>query len=363
MPDHGVRLQLYIGPTKPTPAPYEVMDALRSVEVTNKDQDFDGFQISFSLGKGSVEYGLLAGGMLDPDRRVVIAVNFGTQPEVLIDGIIEKHTVRPSNRPGESTLYIYGKDISSKLHREDKDKQHPNQSDSEIVTQLINAYSSLGVKAKVTKTDDVPAQSDRIPSQQCSDLSFIRQRAQHNGYVFYLEPTAVGESTAYWGPDNRSGEVQPPLTLNMGPDTNVDDPPNVDFDAMGPVEPDVTFVDPITKRTIHVPLPASLHPSLAKQAAAALRKTLSRNTANLNFVQALLKALSTVSESSDAVTINNEVDAVRYGRVLRARRLVKVRGVGQSYDGTFYVKEVVHSIRRGEYKQRFKLIREGRGAA
>ena len=69
-----------------------------------------------------------------------------------------------------------------------------------------------------------------------------------------------------------------------------------------------------------------------------------------------------MSESSDAVTINNEVDAVRYGRVLRARRLVKVRGVGQSYDGTFYVKEVVHSIRRGEYKQRFKLIREGRGA-
>jgi phage protein D len=260
-------------------------------------------------------------------------------------------------------LYIYGKDISSKLHREDRDKQHPNQSDSEIVMQLINSYANLGLKGKVTKTDDVPAQSDRVPSQQCSDLDFIRQRAQHNGYVFYVEPTAVGESTAYWGPDNRSGEVQPPLTLNMGPDTNVDDPPNVDFDAMGPVEPEVSFIDPITKRTIHVPLPASLHPSLAKQPTAALRKTLPRNTANLNFIQALLKASSTVNESSDAVTVNDEVDAVRYGRVLRARRLVKVRGVGQSYDGTFYVKEVVHSIRRGEYKQRFKLIREGRGAA
>ena len=57
-----------------------------------------------------------------------------------------------------------------------------------------------------------------------------------------------------------------------------------------------------------------------------------------------------------------DVDAVRYGRALRSRRLVGVRGVGLTYDGNYYVKEVSHQIRRGAYRQRFTITREGLGA-
>ena len=89
---------------------------------------------------------------------------------------------------------------------------------------------------------------------------------------------------------------------------------------------------------------------------------LARDTANLSFAEAAFKALTTVSSSLDALTATGEVDAVRYGRVLRARRLVGVRGVGNSYDGVYYVKQVTHRIKRGEYKQSFTLVREGRGA-
>jgi len=75
-----------------------------------------------------------------------------------------------------------------------------------------------------------------------------------------------------------------------------------------------------------------------------------------------LRALSSASQSSDAVTASGEVDAVRYGRALRSRQLVGVRGAGQSYDGNYYVQQVSHRIKRGEYKQSFSLRREGRGA-
>ena len=54
MPDLGAHLQLLIGPTVPLPAPYALMDAFVSLEVTNRDQDFDGFRLSFSLGKDSL---------------------------------------------------------------------------------------------------------------------------------------------------------------------------------------------------------------------------------------------------------------------------------------------------------------------
>jgi hypothetical protein len=360
----GVRLQLLIGPTIPVPAPYPVMDALIDLEVTNKDQDFDGFKMTFSLGKDSLlDYGLLLSGVLDPPSRVVIMVFIGALPQVLIDGLITEHQVIPSNRPGESTLHVFGKDISLKLSLEERNETFPNQSDSVIVTRLIGNYAALGLVPRVTPTTDVPIQTDRIPPQQGTDLDFIKELARRNGFVFYIEPTFVpGVNTAYWGVDNRLGQPQPALTMNMGPDTNVDNPVTFSFDALGPAAPQVTIVEPFTKMAISIPLPSSLHPPLARQPAGSLRKTLPRNTAKLSATQAGLRALSSASQSSDAVTASGEVDAVRYGRALRSRQLVGVRGAGQSYDGNYYVQQVTHRIRRGAYKQSFSLRREGRGA-
>lgn len=364
MPDLGVRLQLLVGPTVPLPAPYPLMDALVNVEITNRDRDFDGFKITFTLGKDSlVDYGLLLSGLLDPPSRVIIIVIIGVLPEVLIDGIITNHQVAPSNKPGESTLHVFGKDISLKLDLEDKSETYPNQPDSIIVTRLIASYATLGLVPNITPTTDVPIQIDRIPTQQGTDLDFIKELARRNGFVFYIEPTPIpGVNTAYWGLDNRLGLPQPALTMNMGPDTNVDSQITFSFDALGPATPQVTIVEPLTKLAIPIPVPSGLYPPLASRPATSLRKTLPRNTANLNAAQAALEALSSVTESADAVTGSGELDAVRYGRALRARRLVGVRGVGYSYDGNYYVKEVTHRIKRGEYKQSFTLTREGRGA-
>ncbi len=362
----GIRLQLLIGrPSVPLPAPYEVVDALISLSVTNNDRDRDGFQMEFSLGRDSLlEYGLLRSGVLDVSNRVIIMMIFGALPQVLIDGIITDHQVIPSNEPGRSTFRVTGEDISVQLSFEEQNATYPNQSDSNIVQQIL---AQAGFVPQVTQTNDTPSDTERIPTQQCSNLNFIRQLARRNGFVFYVEPTNVpGVNLAYWGPENRQGPAQPALSMNMGPQTNVDTPINFHFNALGPTEPEVSIVDPFTKLAIPIPVPTSFLPSLTSNPARPLRKTLSRDTANRSFAQALLRAITGVSEASDAVEATGEVDAARYGRALRARRLVGVRGAGQSYDGTYYVKQVVHDIKRfprGEYKQRFTLTREGRGAA
>jgi hypothetical protein len=59
------------------------------------------------------------------------------------------------------------------------------------------------------------------------------------------------------------------------------------------------------------------------------------------------------------VTAQGEVDVLRYGTVLRARRLVGVRGAGMAFDGLYFVQTVQHQIRRGSYTQRFTLVRNG----
>ncbi len=364
MPDLVVKLQLLIGANLPRPAPYEVMESFVSLEVSNNDTERDGFQMTFSLGKDSLlDYGLLRNGYFDPPNRIVIAVLMGVLPEVLLDGIITSHQVVPSNRPGESTLVITGEDISLRLDLDPKSDTHPNQPDSIIVTKLLANYTKFGLVPKVTPTTDVPIEINRVPSQQETDLVYIRRLATRNGFVFYTEPTpAPGISQAYWGLDNRLGLPQPALSMNMGPQTNLDSPINFHFNALGPVAPKITILDPITKTPITIPAPSGLRPPLASRPAAALRSSISRDTANLDVGQGLLRALSSTSESSDAITATGEIDAVRYGQALRSRRLVGVRGVGASYNGNYYVKQVTHRIRRGEYKQSFTLTREGHGS-
>ena len=69
--------------------------------------------------------------------------------------------------------------------------------------------------------------------------------------------------------------------------------------------------------------------------------------------------LARASRSSEAVTGTGSLDVLRYGRPLRARSLVGLRGAGLAFDGLYFVKNVKHKMKRGEYKQDFTLTRNG----
>jgi hypothetical protein len=363
VPDLGVRLQLFLGPTLVRPAPYEVVDALDEIEVRNNDRERDGFQLAFALGRHSTarDYALLKGGLLDPPNRVSIMVIIQGLPQVLINGIITRHQVIPSNEPGKSTLRVSGDDTGFQLDRKQVSKAYRNLSDASIVTTILGSYP--GLKPVLTATREVPPDTERVVNQQGTDLAFIRELARRNSFVFFTEPTlAPGESIAYWGPKDRPGlPLQSPLTMNMGSSTNVEQLP-FDYNALTPVTPEATVIEPTSGLAITLPVPDLLSPSLSSQPAAPLRTTVLRDTANLNTIQAALRMLQAASEAEDTVSGTGSVDAVTYGRALRSRQKVKVRGAGQIHDGIYYVKQVTHRIKRGEYKQSFTLSREGRGA-
>lgn len=363
MLDTSIQLQLLIGATVPAPAPFEVADSLSSVEVTNRDSGRDGFQMTFTLGRDSAsDYSLLANNYFEPPTRVILIVRIGVLPQVLIDGIITNHQLAPSNTPGASSLVVTGEDISLRLDLEEKSKTFKNQSDSEIVETILRDYLTYGLKAEVTATDVRRQENEGNTTQQDTDLGFIQKLAGRNGFVFYVEPTGVpAVTTAHWGSQNEQRPTQPALNMNMGPDTNLESL-SFGFDALGPVTPEIAVLEPLSKRLVPISVPGQLRAPLASQPAVSLRKTIPRDTANKDAAQAGVQARSLTTSSTDAVTASGQLDAVRYGRVLRARRLVDVRGVGKSYDGSYYVKEVTHRLKRGEYKQSFSLSRDGHGA-
>src|SRR2546425_646465 len=110
----GTRLTLWLGPTIAVPAPAPIVEALSAVEVTLNSEGRDGFQLTFTLGRGAmdiVDYPLLINPLLRPFSRVIIQVWMGVTPDVLIDGFITNHQVSPGNEPGASTLTVTGEDV------------------------------------------------------------------------------------------------------------------------------------------------------------------------------------------------------------------------------------------------------------
>jgi hypothetical protein len=358
----GIRLILLVGSVVPRPAPPDVLSAITRVQVTSSDDSGDGFQMTLTLGKGKFpDYTLLKGGSLNLFNRVIIGVLLGGMPEVLIDGVITNHQIVPSNDPGMSALTVTGKDISQMMDLEEANARYPNQPDSVIVARLLGNYARYGLIPALTPTMEVPIETDRVTRQYETDLRCIRRLAARNGFVFYVEPVAIGSSRAYWGPKTRAGMPQPALSMNLGSATNVK---TLSFSEEGLAAASVraSFIESFTRTVIPLPsVPPLQIPPLASMQTPSRRVSLLRDTANQGAAATLREMMSAVTNQPDTVSGEGEVDTARYGHVLRARRLVGIRGAGISHDGHYYVKSVSHRISRGEYSQSFSVSREGTG--
>jgi len=362
----GVHLSLLIGPAVPVPAPAPVLDALEGVQI-NSGGDRTGFQLSFQIGKGSLlQNALLPAGYFDPllTRVIVIATVRGI-PQVLADGIVTRQELAPSNEPGKSTLTVTGEDLSLLMDLVEMPfMRFPAMPIIARVYAILAKYAALGIAPVAIPPiiPDVPIPTEEIPQQHGTDRSYIKQLASGCGYVFYVEPGALpGANIAYFGPDIRIPAPQPALNVNMDAHTNVE---SMSFSLDGTAKKIVvmTVMDPISRRTpIPIPVPniSVLRPPMGLRPALPAKVEFPSNAAHLNPSAAANMALSIVLGAQDSITASGSLDVLRYGRPLRARMMVGVRGAGIAYDGLYYVNTVSHDIKRGQYKQNFSLSRDG----
>lgn len=357
-------MMLMIGPVLPAPAPQPVMDALTTAQVTTTAGQADGFQLTFALSdKSLLNKVLLPTGYFDPGVRVILLLVLAGLPTVLMDGIITRQDVAVSNTAGASTLTITGEDLSVLMNMDDTQACYPGMPAEAVVAAICAQYALYGIVPLPVPPVllDVPDPVQQIPVQSGTDLDYLRALAKKVGYVFFIEPGPLpGASIAYWGPEVRVGIPQPPLNVNMDAETNVESL-SFSYDGLSRKQLTITISDPITGLSIPIPVPdiSLLQPPLAARPAVTLVHTPLPDTSKLDPVQAALLGLGQAVREADAVTGQGTLDVLRYGQILQARQLVSVRGAGISYDGFYYVTSVTHNIKRGEYKQSFRLARDG----
>lgn len=363
----GVNLTVMVGPVVPLPVPKLVLDALESVEVTSTAGSRSVFQMTFKLSTDSPLHTLflVAGGSALPFVRVIIAITLDGLPEVLIDGVVTQTQVTPATSADEpARLVVTGEDLSRVMDFIDfSGTPFPGMPAEARVALLMLKYAMFGVLPLVIPSVliDVPIPIERIPRQQGTDLAYVMSLAEEVGYSFYLEPGPLpGSSIAYWGPEVRIGVPQPALSVAMDAHTNVGSL-TFNYDNSSRTMPILFIQEPKTKAPIPIPIPdvSSLSPPLGVIEPFPNRFEPVPNTAKLTPMQAAAIALAKAAKSADAVSGRGSLDVMRYGHVLRARRLVGVRGAGPAFDGLHYVKSVKHQIKRGEFKQDFELVRNG----
>jgi hypothetical protein len=354
-----------IGPAVPVPAPLPVMDALESVQVTSS-KDRSGFQLSFTVGKTSLlQLALLPAGYFDPIvTRVIILITLNGMPNVIIDGIVTRQELQPSDEAGQSKLTITGDDLTVAMDLLEIILPYPAMPDVAQINLILAKYAFLGIVPVVVPpfifTVKTPLQG--YDTQTATDLQYIRDLAGKSGYVFYIEPGPLpGQSIAYFGPDIRIPLPQSALNVNMDAHTNVE---SLRFSLDGLLKKleIINVLDPVTGRIpVPVPMPEIniFKPPLGARPTPPAKIVYNRDSAALELSQALKNAIGNGLKSSAPITGNGSLDVARYGQILKARTLVGVRGAGITYDGLYYVDSVTHNIKRGEYKQNFSLSRDG----
>jgi hypothetical protein len=361
----GIHLTLLVGPVVPLPVPKVVLEALTGVTVTSRAGSPSGFQLSFTLNNRSPLHTLflIAGGQT-PLLRVIIIVTVNGAPQVLMDGVMTNQQVTPGNQPGHSTLTITGEDLTKVMDLQDfSGIPYPAMPPEARVALIIAKYAVFGMIPLVipSLSPDLPIPVERIPTHQGTDLAYIKQLASDVGYVFYVEPGPVpGTNIAYWGPEIKVGIPQPALNFDMDAHTNVESL-NFNFNGADTTLPVVFIQNQLTKIPIPIPIPNlnPLQPPLGLIPAPITNVKFLKDTAKLSPMAAIMRGLAEASRSADAVSGNGSLNVTRYGRLLKARSLVGVRGVGTAFDGLYFVKSVTSTIKQGDFKQSFELTRNG----
>jgi hypothetical protein len=368
----GSFLTVLAGRSLPVPLALDLTQRVRSVTVTEADDQRSVFSIVFdaerSRAGGALDTPFRASSPLEAFSRVVLVLTLKGVASVLFDGIVTESRQDHGSGPGASTVTVTGEDVGNLLDREERDREHPALNDYLQVLAILAPYAARGLisNAIPAPTSVPPLPIDRIPTQHGTDLEHLDTLAARHGYVTYVDPGPVpGISRVYWGPPVRAGLAQAPLAVDLGSDTNVTE---VTFrtEATTPTSVAGAVVDRQTgshtavTATAPTRTPLGAAPFAATNAGDIRRRRL--RDGGSESVAAQTRAQAEVDRSADAVIAEGRADGIRYGAVLRPRALVGMRGAGVSHDGVWYVRRIEHRLATGAYAFAFTLSRDGHGA-
>lgn len=292
-------------------------------------------------------------------NRITVLAAFPKQTEVVFDGYISHVNARTNAQAANMTVEICAVDASYHMNQEEKTRIWRGKTYEAIAGEIFDEYSFKKFIADPPQSGDPPLQV----AQRCTDHRFLRELARRRGYQFFV----LG-ANAYFRPADLTTQPQKLIAIKFGDQTNCDD---LEFESDGtaPTLASVAYFDALEGEARTDMQTESGLPPLGTQLLSALRGQAdmpqsTRIARGLGFSspgQVAEYAAGMLRRNGWWVSARGSINGLRYGQVLRSRKLVTVKGAGPNFNGNYYVRRVQHSLTARTYAMQFELARNALG--
>jgi phage protein D len=337
----------------------ELLADVTEIEVEEHVAEADVFRVRVSLTQ-------LADGTwrhLDEKRvavwnRLSIRASYAGNQESLIDGFITHVNVVLAGAGDESFLELSGMDASVVMDLQDKQVAWPNKKVSDVAQEIFGAY---GLSWEIEDTQQLHEERVATLLQSESDIRFLQRLAARHGFECFVK----GGRGYFRSPDLQQ-PPQKPLAVQFGGETNLTSL-RFETDATPATRVEIRRLDPFEKREARAVLDKPPGRQLGKRPLAELRgetregSRFLRQQATLSKQELGGRLRAAYEPAGGFVTASGEVDGRSYGAVLRAKRLVTIKGAGAALSGHYYVTRVRHRLDNEVHVQSFEARRNGLG--
>lgn len=348
-------------------APAGVLNAVKQIQMEDHAgmADMLRLRLAVAVKDDGSGWTLLDESLFTRLANLTLSVTVGSGAAIpLISAYIVEIDTAFSNEPGGSQLTVTAMDPTVLMHLDEKVKAWPNMKDSDVASAIFSD-SSYRFTPVVESTKWSRKEDDHTLMQRGTDIQFLQQLAERNGFECFVEMNAAGEVEGHFHPPKQDGQPQGTLTVNMGAATNVNKF-QARFDMLGPATAKAATLDPDSASSEKAQADdATQADGMGDQPSVPAdrpRRVLLSQLGMAQSGEVQRYAQAVVDRSSWSIVAEGEVNTISYGGVLKAKQPVMVRGVGREFSGRYYVERVLHTIGSdGGYTQRFTLRRNAVG--
>ena len=330
------------------------------------------FRISIALQQDG-EWSYLDDERFDLFKKVGIAFGFGqTDATPYFEGYIIH--LAPHFDPAEELCYleVRGMDATCLMNLEEKIETWADTSHSDIAGQLFGHY---GITPEVASTATVHAETDNILVQKQTDIRFLKELAERDGYECYVGMTDDGQVKGFFKPYSLDTSPRPPLAVHFEGQTNLQ---SMDIQVAGnqPLSNSGWHLDLADKQIEEQPkddytvnlLGQDSLSSLTRSKVEALcspkeaaGRVYQADRTNLDGTELEQGLQGRLDRDSWFIKARTTVSSEAYGHLIHARNLVPVKGLGTRYSGNYLVAAVTCVLADGHFEQQIELIRNAWG--
>ncbi len=351
-----------------------------SVSVVEDDRMADGVSIAISDPRMIYADALFEGSLVEVDMGYAEA----NQHALMLRAVITKVDVSyPAN--GVSAVTLKGEDQSILMGLVEKNRLWRNLSVTDIVREIADEYDFLaGVEARLDP--DPPVARRPIHQDGKTDLGFLQDLAKEYHAKCFVELDEGGDEILYFMPERSVTSLRRPdeivLRYRMGPDSNlVSFSPSFDSNyidrlkEVNDVDVEGEAIESAEAPPVEVVIWGLSQDRLAEASpkdrdtiralydvGASRKRELQEMFASqrptVGEVAADQADLDATVDSLEALRLGMSANGSTFGNVwLRAKSRVEIQGVGERFNGDWYVTSATHKIDRSGFKSDFKCVR------